>query len=215
MALEIEDVVHCSVGGEKTLGGSGWLEPLHLSLAPPHHLMGVLGSVIRAQALLIMRREAERSPGSTTGAKFVGHEHLGSKALLLQQFAHQPQRDGLVPPRLHQQLEDLALGIVGTPQIHPPALDRDIRLIQVPCVRRARSQPTQVAGIRRSELVDSSVDRLIGDVEAAFGQRLLDIAVARSEPKIEPYRIPNDRRRELLTGVGNRHHATATRLTPS
>ena len=41
----------------------------------------------------------------------------GSKARHLQQLAHEFQRRPLVPPALNQNIEDLAFGVHGAPQI--------------------------------------------------------------------------------------------------
>ena len=46
-------------------------------------------------------------------------------------------------------------------------------------------------------------------VETTFGQQFLDIAIAQGDPQIEPDDMPNDLRRELVTGIGNRLYAPA------
>jgi hypothetical protein len=78
----------------------------------------------------------------------------------------------------------------SAPARRVPALDRDHHLVQVPGVRR--SKPAQVAREGKSELEDPSPNRLVGDVEAAFGQELLHVAVAQGEPQIKPYGMPDD-----------------------
>jgi hypothetical protein len=40
MSLMVEGVVDSGMDGEKTLGGSNRLEPLHFALSSPHDLMG-------------------------------------------------------------------------------------------------------------------------------------------------------------------------------
>ena len=65
-------------------------------------------------------------------AKLVGDQEFGCKSLLLEQLAHQPQRRPSVAPTMDQHIEDLALVIDGTPQIHPLAGDANDHLIQVP-----------------------------------------------------------------------------------
>src|SRR5690242_10185680 len=56
-------------------------------------------------------------------AQLVGDQQFGCEALLLEQLAHQPQRRPSVAPTLNQHVEDLALVIDGTPQIHSLAGD--------------------------------------------------------------------------------------------
>ena len=46
----VEGVVDSGMDGEKTLGGSSRLEPLHLALSSPHDLMGVFSAIIFSEA---------------------------------------------------------------------------------------------------------------------------------------------------------------------
>jgi hypothetical protein len=57
-------------------------------------------------------------------------------------------------------------------------------------IARPGSQPAQVAGVGRPELEHPPPDRLVRNLEAGLGQELLDVAVAQSEPEIEPDRVP-------------------------
>ncbi len=59
VGLEREGVVDGGVSREETLGGSGGLEPLHLSLSPANRLMRVFDSVVRPKALIVASREAD------------------------------------------------------------------------------------------------------------------------------------------------------------
>jgi hypothetical protein len=47
MALKVERVMDGSMHIEKALGRASRLEPLHLSLAPSHGLVGILGAIVR------------------------------------------------------------------------------------------------------------------------------------------------------------------------
>ena len=76
------------------------------------------------------------------GAQLVGYQQLGREALLLEKLAHQPQRSPAVAPALDQHVEDLALMVDGTPQVHPLAGDADHHLIQMPSVARPRTTPS-------------------------------------------------------------------------
>lgn len=65
---------------------------------------------------------------------------------------------------------------------------------------------------QRAELGDPATDRLIGNVQPAFGQQILDVAVTQREPQIQPNRVLDDRGREAMAGVGNRHSAISPTL---
>jgi hypothetical protein len=99
-----------------------------------------------------------------------------------------PQRCALVTPALTSMSRDFALVIDGTPQVHPPAGDPHHHLVEVPSVARTRPALPQPSRDPRTELQHPSPHRFVGDVEPSFGQELLDIAIAQSEPEIEPDR---------------------------
>jgi hypothetical protein len=79
----------------------------------------------------------------------------------LQQLAHEPQRSSLVPARLHEHVQDLALAVNGSPEVHAAALDRDHNLVQVPSVRGSRSQLAQTPGNDWTELDHPPADGLV------------------------------------------------------
>jgi hypothetical protein len=88
-------------------------------------------------------------PAAAVGAEPIGDEHARRIALLPEELAHQPQGGGLLPLGLDEQVEDLALAVDGSPQIHTPAPDRDDHLVQVPGIGRSGRQPAQVPGESR------------------------------------------------------------------
>ena len=62
------------------------------------------------------------------------------KTLLLEQLAHQPQRCPGVASALNQHIENLALVVDGTPQIHPLTGDPHHHLVKMPAVARPRAK---------------------------------------------------------------------------
>ena len=53
-------------------------------------------------------------------------------------------------------------------------------------------------GEQRPELQHPSPNCLIGDVQPALGEQIFDIAEAEGEAKVQPYRMSDDVRRELV-----------------
>jgi len=127
--------------------------------------------------------------------------------LFLEKLAHEPHSGSLVSFWLDEQVKNLALAVHGSPQPQSLAPDRHDHFVEVPLRTRARTPGPQPAGELQAELPHPAPDRLIGDVEAALGQKLLDITVAQCEPKIEPYRLADDLGRVPVTRVGDRLHA--------
>src|SRR5215469_16754510 len=141
MALKVEDVVDGSVHAEKTLCGASRFEPLHLALSSSHHLMRIFGSIVLSEPLLMRAGQSQTPERGGVRAQLVGDQQSGREALLLEQLAHQPQRRPTVASALNQHVEDLALVVDGTPQIHPLAGDPHHHLVEVPAIARPRTAP--------------------------------------------------------------------------
>src|SRR3954467_14523540 len=149
MALQVEGVVDGGVEAEKPLSRAGRLEPLHLALSSSYSLLRVLGAVVQAPPLLVPTTQPKCPERGGIGGQLIGDGQLRRKALLPEQLAHQPLGCSLVPARLHQDLEDLALLVDSPPQIHAPAGDAHDHLIQMPAIARTWSllpQPSATTG---------------------------------------------------------------------
>jgi hypothetical protein len=108
---------------------------------------------------------------------------------------------------LNQHIEDLAFVIDGAPQVHSPAGDPDHHLVEVPSIARAWPALPQVPPDHGAEFQHPAPHRLIGDIEPAFGEELLHVAVAQGEPEIKPNRMLDDRRREAMSAIREMGHA--------
>src|ERR1700680_2009728 len=90
--------------------------------------MRILRAIVHPEPLLMTAGQMEIVEGRTVEAQLVGDYQLGCEALLPEQLAHEPQGGALIAPALNQYVEDLALVIDGTPQIHPLAGDANDHL---------------------------------------------------------------------------------------
>ena len=104
--------------------------------------------------------------------------------MLLEQLAHQPQRCSGIASALDKNVENLALVVDGTPEIHALAGDAHHHLVEMPAIARPRAALAQPSRDRRTELQHPTPYRFVGDVEPALGQQFLDIAVAQGEAEI-------------------------------
>jgi len=80
--------------------------------------------------------------------------------------------------------------------------------------RSAEAMLAQPSRYRRTELQHPAPHRFVGDVEPAFGQQFLDIAVAQGEAEIEPNRVMDDLGREAMAAVAERSHDLILPDTP-
>ncbi len=74
---------------------------------------------------------------SAVASQLVRHQPAGHATLPLQQLAKKAFGCPAVATRLHEDVDDVAILIDGTPEILPLSLDRDEDLVQVPCVSQA------------------------------------------------------------------------------
>ena len=119
--------------------------------------------------------QSETANRRSVGAQLVGDDKFCCETLLLEQLAHQPQRPPDVASALNQHVENLALVVDGTPQIHELAGDPDDHFVEMPAIARSRTAPSQSPSDRRSEFEHPTANAFVGEVKATLGKQLLDI----------------------------------------
>jgi hypothetical protein len=70
--------------------------------------------------------------GCPVGCQPIGHDPLGRRTLVLEQFPEQIQSRHLVAALLDEDTENLAFLVDGAPHEHPLAVDPDHPLVQMP-----------------------------------------------------------------------------------
>jgi len=148
--------------------------------------MRVLGSIVLPAACLMPLRQAEITQSSAVRWQFVGDESIRNETLAFEQFSHQFERCLLVSPGLNQDIQHFALAIDSTPEVHLLAVDGDKHLVQVPPVIRSRARFPQSSSIVQPELHRPAPDALVGNVYAALGEHIFNIAKAEGKPEIQP-----------------------------
>ena len=140
--------------------------------------MRIRRPIVFSQALLMVAGKSEMPEGSAVGAQLVGRHPGRREALFAEQLAHQLDGRRAVSTTLDQDLEDLALVVDGTPQIHMLAGDPDDHFVEMPAITRPRTAPPQSPSYRRSEFEHPTANALIADVEPTLGKQFLNIAIA-------------------------------------
>jgi len=94
-----------------------------------------------------------------------------------------------------------------TPQVVGFTIDPYEYLVQVPAPVRVRMMinptPSDLGGKQRTEPVSPKPNRLVTDVDATFGQQVLDLPQRKRKPDIHHHREPNylGRTVEISEGV--------------
>ena len=94
----------------------------------------------------------------------------GAKPWLLQGLAYQPHGWPLVSARLDQDIEDLALLVDSSLQIHAPAGNPHDYLVQMAAIARTSPLP-QTSREEQPEVEHPAPHRFVGQVEPAVRQR--------------------------------------------
>lgn len=90
-----------------------------------------------------------------------------------------------VEPSLTQigtEIKHLAAIVDGTPQPVALAVDRHDHLVEMPVITGPRAQAPEVRGDAWTELEEPAPDRLVGNVDAAFGYDLLGCCQSNTSP---------------------------------
>jgi hypothetical protein len=121
----------------------------------------------------------------------VGDDFIRDEPLVLKQFLQQFEGCSLVPPRLLEDIQNLAFLVDGPPHEHPLAVNADDHLVELPHAVCGPAPPPDVDCDHRAELVGPAAHGLVGGIDAALGEQILDVAQARGEAEIQPHRQPN------------------------
>ena len=106
-----------------------------------------------------------------------------------------------IPSVLHEDIEDHAALIHGTPQIMLNALDPDEHLIEVPLVARLRPLASQTIGKALTKFVAPAPHRLIGNDDTPLSQKQFHIAQAEAEHVVQPHGMADNLRGEAVAVV--------------
>ena len=185
---------------------SGQFEPLQFAFPPSNRLMRVLGPVVGPQAAIVFCYKANGSKGRRIGKKLVRHNPARREAMLLEQLLQQLFGGFRISLSLDEEVQYLAFIVHGAPQLKAFPSDHDDHLIEVPVIAGLGTDTTQFSSDDGSKLQEPASDRLVGDVQAYFGEHLLHIAETRSKPRIQPDRMADNFRWKAVTLEGKLAH---------
>ena len=136
-----------SVHLDKTLGVPSGFEPSHSPLPFTRRLMRVLRPVVQIP-MLPMSNAGHHDPfRRPVAAQFVGDDDARFASSGPQQLAKEPDRGKTVALRLHENVEDNAVLIDGSPEIMSDAIDLEEDLVQMPFVAGSGTPSPQAIGI--------------------------------------------------------------------
>ena len=205
MALDVEGVVGGGMHRDEALGGSRRLEALHLAFSSAERLVGDLGPVVLVNPLFMVGAQADLLERSPVERSLSVVTRVGAKPCFLSSlrmsFGLRPcsvgSGSGPPAPRPHHRPPATGTSAAVDPHHH---------LIEMPARAGLAPQLPQVPRDRRPELADPAPDRLVGDIQSALRQQLLNVPVAQREPEIKPHGMLDDGGWELVAGIRDRLH---------
>src|SRR5450631_72180 len=203
MTLDVESVVGCCMHREKSLRGSHALEPLHLAFSSSGRLMRILGSIVAPSTAFMMLCDSKMTCCSPVRTQIICDELVWDKAIFLQKLAHEFQRRPLVTSALDQHVKNFALGIHSAPEVDQTTIDLETDFVEMPDGMRLRPAFAKIGRYLGSKVVHPAAHRLIGNDDSAFGQQILNVTEAQSEPDIKPDRLLDNLGREAVAAIIN------------
>ncbi len=201
MTLDVEGVEDGGMCGQESLGGTSRFEALHSSLPKPDRQVRVLRPIVAASAGDVSTFHAEIAQRSAIGRQFIGYDSLRREDLFLEQLAQEFQRGGPVAARRNQDIQNFTFAVDRTPQICALSVDRDKDLVQVPPGGGSWTRTSESPRISQAEFQRPAPNAFVGHVDAALGEKILDIPEAQRKPKIQPDSVLNDFRWEAMLAI--------------
>src|SRR5262245_24559942 len=193
-----------TIRGQKALGMSRRLEPLHAILTLPRGPMRVLTAVIEVATLPMFHPGQDLALGRAVALELIRDDHAWHVLQALQQLAEKLLRRLFVAAALHQDIEDVVVLVDSAPQVMALAIDHQEHLIQVPLVPWLGASMLQLIGVRLPKLQTPLANGLVGHRDTALEQDLFHVAVTQAEAVIEPNPMANDLTGEAVVLVAFR-----------
>ena len=175
-----------TIRGQKALGVPRRLEPLHAIFTLPRRPVRVLAAVIEVAALPMFYSGQDLALGRAVALQLIRDDDPRYIPQALEQLAKELLRCLLIAPALDQDIEDVVVLVDSAPQVMALAIDRQEDLVEVPLVTWLGASMLQPIRVGLPKLQTPLADGFMGDVDTAFEQQFLHVAVAQGEAMIKP-----------------------------
>ena len=169
-----EEVAHSGEDRDEALEAPRRTEALHLPPPFSEGAMAVLGPVVEPLVGAVLEAGRDLPLRGAVRGQPVRHDPSWEPALLLEEPDEQAARGARVAAALQALARHDAVLVDGPPQPVDLAANHDPDLVEVPHVARPRRPAPQLPREDRAELHPPPAHRLVGDVDPALEQHLLD-----------------------------------------
>src|SRR5262249_33611590 len=167
--------------GQKALGMPRRFKPLHAIFSLACGAMRVLTAVIEVATLPMFHPGQDLALRRPVALQLIGDNHAWHVLQPLEQLAKELLRRVLIAAALYQDVEDVVVLIDRAPQVMPLAMNGQKHFIQMPLVPWLGASTLQLIRIVLPKFQTPLTDGFMGDVDPAFEQQFLHVAVAQGE----------------------------------
>jgi hypothetical protein len=119
--------------------------------------------------------------------------------------SQQPPKESLgcplIPTRLKQNVDDVAILIHGTPKVLLLAVDSHEKFFHMPAIAEIPLALPKTSNIVRPELLTPTSNGFVGDYDAAFGEKIFNISEAHAKAMIDPHGVTDNVRWKTVSVV--------------
>lgn len=187
--------------GEKPLRLSRGGEPSHRPFSLARRFVRDFGSVVRIDVVEVLHCGHDRTMSRIIASKFVGDEPARFPALTFEQAAEKAFSRPLIATTLHENINNIAVLIHGTPQILALSLNGDKDFVDMPCIAQVSMPFFEFSSIGRPKLLTPLPNRFIRDGDPTFGEEFFDFTKAETKPMVEPHGVADNFRGKSMTLV--------------
>ena len=158
MTAHAEKILDDTVEGEKSLSLTGRLESTHLPLPLAGRLMRNFSAVVGVAVHAMCEVAEDGSHGSRVAPKPVSNDAKRLLSLAMQQPAEESFGSPLVPARLNQDIDHVAVLVDGPPEMLLLAVNSNEDFVQVPGVSPAGPGAASISEHSRHRISDTTTE---------------------------------------------------------
>src|SRR3954451_22769190 len=138
---------------------------------------------------------------SSVASQFVRNDHAGPTSTALQQLLEEPHSSKTIPLGLHENIDDGALLIDGTPEVILHSVDLQKHFVEEPFVAQLGPSALQFGRIRRPERIAPAADRLVAQLDSSIRHHHFHFTQAYGKVEVQPYAVRDDLFRKSITTI--------------
>src|SRR5215470_9122748 len=190
-----------TIRGQKALGVSRRLEPLHAIFTLPRRPVRVLAAIIEVAALSMFYSGQDLALGRAVALQLIRDDDPRYVLQSLEQLTEKLLRRLFVASARHEDIEDVVVLVDRAPEVMALTINREKYLIQVPLVTWLGASVLQLIRVALPKLQTPLPDGLMGDIDATLEQDLLYVTVAQRKAIREPDAMADDLTGEAMVLV--------------